>query len=354
MNDFNQNYNFNDFNMNISYNEMLKEAQKKEKKQLIKNASILGGLLVIYDLMIQLFGYVFFFIFVSIRTSSVVLSMDKVRDYFSKNLWLNNSTTFSMAYSAFVVVMSLAVILLLARLVFRINIKSIYKFRKGQGKTIMVCFPAVMLVNLIISLIIGIITAILSQNGITVPEADFSISSPTAEAFFFQILYGVIVAPIVEESLYRGLAIHLLKPYGKGMAVIISSLIFGVMHGNVAQASSGFAFALVMGSITVMSGSLIPAIVIHMMNNLVATIPDISDALGSELVMNIYLAIAIICLLVGTLVIFANHKKITLPKDENCVNPASKRYRYAMLNIPMIVYWCTIIYTFVSSFMDAN
>ncbi len=354
MNDFNAGYNFNDFNMNMSYNERLEEAKKREKKSLIKNASILAFLLIIYDILIRLFGYVFYFIFVSIKTSSITLSMHKVRDYITENSWLNDSTTFGMAYSVFVVTMSITIILILAKVVFGIKLNNIYKFQKGQGKTIAVCFPAVMLVNLLISLVIGIITVIFSQNGIVIPEADFSISAPSAKAIFFQILYGVIAAPIVEESLYRGLAIHLLKPYGKGMAVIVSSLIFGLMHGNIAQASSGFAFAIVMGSITVMSGSLIPAIAIHMLNNLVATIPDISDVFGSELIMNIYLGIAIVCLLLGTLVIFSNHKKITLPKDEGCVNPTAKRYLYAMLNIPMLVYWATVAYTFISSFIYAN
>ncbi len=354
MNDFNSGYNFNDFRMNMNYSNMLYEARQREKKALLKNASILGILLVVYDILIRAMGYVFYFAFVSIKTSTLTLSWKKVLQYFDSNRWLDNSTTFEMAYSAFVVFASFTVILLLARFAFKIKLSHIYKFRRGQAKTAVVCFTPVMLTNLLISLVIGIITVILSQSGITVPEADFSISEPSVKAIFFQILYGVIVAPIVEESLYRGLAIHLLKPYGKGMAVIVSSLIFGLMHGNISQAASGFAFGLVMGSITVMSDSVVPTIAVHMMNNAVATIPEIADIYGSELVMNIYLAIAIVCLLVGALIIFANHKKIRLPKDESCVLPANKRYQYAMLNIPMLVYWCTIAYVFITSFISAN
>lgn len=354
MNDFNSGYNFNDFRMNMNYSNMLCEAQNREKKALLKNASILGILLVVYDILIRAMGYVFYFVFVSIRTSSITVSWAKVQEYFEANMWLDSSTTFAMAYSAFVVLASFAVILFTARFVFRIKLSHVYKFRRGQAKTAAVCFTPVMLTNLFLSLVIGIITLLLSQSGITVPEADFSISEPSAKAIFFQVLYGVIVAPIVEESLYRGLAIHLLKPYGKGMAVIVSSLIFGLMHGNVSQAASGFAFGLVMGSITVVSDSVVPTIAVHMMNNAVATIPEIADAYGSELIMNIYLAIAIACILVGLLIIFANHKKIRLPKDENCVLPTAKRYQYAMLNVPMIVYWCTIAYTFITSFIMAN
>lgn len=354
MNDFNNQYNFNDFYMNMTYNTQLKEAQKKEKKSLLLSASILGALLVFYDIFIQGFGYVFYYVFVSIKTSSLTLSWEKVKDYLISNPQYENSSAFAMAYSAFVVIMSFIVIMLAARLIFKIRLSSLFRYEKGHAKTAVVSFPAVMLVNLVLSFIIGIFTVIMSENGITVPEADFSISEISAKAFFFQILYGVIVAPIVEETLYRGLAIHLLKPYGKGMAVIISSLIFGLMHGNLSQAASAFAIALVMGTIAVQCNSIVPTIIIHMLNNIVATIPDFADILGNDAIYSVYTVIVLLSLVLGTLVIFAYHKKITLPKDEECVLETSKRYKYAMLNIPMIIYWCMIAYTFIKSFIQAN
>lgn len=354
MNDFNNQYDFNNFFMNMSYNMQLNEARKKEGKALLKSASILGALLILYDILIKVFGYVFYFVFVSIKTSGLTLSWTKVTDYFKANSWLDSSSAFAMAYSSFVVIASFTVILLISRFVFGIKLSHILRYKKGYARTAMISFPAVMLLNLLLSFIITVITLVLSENGITVPEADFSISEVSVKAFFFQLLYSVIVAPIVEETLYRGIALHLLKPYGKGMAVIVSSLIFGLMHGNISQAASAFAVALVMGTITVQCGSIIPTIIIHLLNNLIATMPDFSNALGSDLIYNIYIGIVILCLVLGTLVIFAYHKKITLPKDEGCVLELSTRYMYAMLNIPMILYWCTIIYTFVSSFKKAN
>lgn len=354
MNDFNRQYNFNNFSMNMAYNEHLKQAQKKEKKSLVRSASILGALLVFYDIFINAFGYVFYFVFVSVKTSHITLSRDRVEEFFVQNPHYENSSAFAMAYSAFVVIMAFIVIMLVARFVFRIRLSHLFRYEKGFAKTAVISFPAVMLVNLALSFAIGIFTLIMSENGITVPEADFSISEVSKSAFFFQIFYGVIVAPIVEETLYRGLAIHLLKPYGKGMAVIVSSLIFGLMHGNLSQAASAFAIALVMGTITVQCNSIIPTIIIHMLNNITATIPDFSDVMGNDFVYGIYTGIIILSLVLGTLVIFAYHKKIALPKDENCVNPTSKRYQYAMLNIPMIIYWCMIAYTFIKSFIQAN
>lgn len=342
------------FHINQSYEYQQYMAKQNERRMLKKNAMILGVLLLMYELLIFLMGYVFYFAFVSIKTGGAVLSWTEVRTYFDQHQELVYSTAFGMAYSSFVVIVSFALVMIIARFGFKVNIGHIYRFEKGQGKTACKCFPAVMTVNLAISLIIGYISMYLSGLGVVVPEADFSYSDTSAMAFVFQILYGVIIAPIVEESIYRGLAIHLLKPYGKRMAVVISAVIFGLMHGNIAQAVNGICFGLVMGTITVQCGSIIPTVMIHIMNNALAEIPDIADVLGSDIGYELYLAAVIVCLVLGTLVMFANHRRIRLPKDEGCVMNSTERYNTALLNPPMLLYWCYIAYVFISSFIEAN
>ncbi len=339
-----------------NYDYQLYMARNNEKHALKRNAMFLGILLLAYEILIYVSGYLFYYIYADIATGSFVWKWSDIRDYFLSHPELNGSTTFEMLYSSVVIVLSFMLLMIIARFCFKINLKHIYRFEKGQGKTAAVCFPPVMLLNLLISLVIGILYSVLGANGITVPDADFSYSDASASAFFFQLLYGVIIAPIVEESIYRGLAIHLLKPYGKKMAVILSALIFGLMHGNIAQATNGFIFGLVMGTITVNCNSIIPTIMIHIMNNSLAEIPDIADIVprGGDVVYDIYLAMAIAMLVFGTLVIFACYRKVRLPKDENCVLSSSERYKTAMLNLPMIAYWCFIGYGFVKSFIDAN
>lgn len=347
MNTYNNGY----YDQNYSY--QLYMARQNERRLLSKNARTLGILLLIYELLQFISGYVFQVLFVRSKSGELMLSRAEMSDFFSNNLHYID-TTFEMAYSATVIGASFIILMVVAKAMFRIDLKSIYHTEKSHARTVIVCMPAVMLVNLAISLIIGIVTMYLSSNGIILPEADFSYSDASASAFFFQIFYGVIMAPIVEETLYRGLTIHLLKPYGKGMAVIISSMIFGLMHGNVSQAVNGFCFALVMGTITVYSNSIIPTICIHMINNALAQIPDISDVIGSDMLYEVYLALMITCLVLGLLVIFVYHKKIRLPKDDGCVLAKGERYKAVMLSVPMIVYWCYIAYIFIDSFIWAN
>lgn len=354
MNDFGYGYNaFN--NMNSNYDYQLYLARQNEQRLLKKNSVTLGVLLLLYELLCYLSGRAALMIFAYLHDGELVnpFSRPELNELFNKSS-IYSTTAFSMGYSSVVVFISVVLLLLTARSFFNIDLRHIYRFEKGQGKTIIRCFPAVMLANLAVSYVIAIISMYFSEAGITIPEADFSYTDTSFLAFFFQILYGVVIAPLAEETIYRGLTIHLLKPYGKGMAVIISSLVFGLMHGNISQAVNAFFFGLVMGTIAVSCNSIVPTIAVHMLNNALAQIPDIAEIMGSDTLYDIYLAFAILMLVLGLLVIFAYHKKIRLPKDEGCVLRHSERYKTAMLSLPMLCYWAFIAYTFIRSFISAN
>ncbi len=346
---------FNNFNnMNMNYDYQLYAARMNERRLLKRNASILGVLLLLYELLCYVVGRVTLFVIVYIHSGVLAFPVGSSFNNILRGDDFYFSTAVNMGFSCIVVVVSVIVLLLIARLGFKVDLTHIYRFEKGQGKTIATCFPAVMLTNLALATIIGMIVSYLSSYGITVPQADFSYTDISAAAFAMQILYGVVIAPLAEETLYRGLAIHLLKPYGKGMAVIISSLVFGLMHENIPQAVNAFCFGLVMGSITVSCNSVIPTIVVHMLNNALAQIPDIADIIGNDALYQVYYALAILSLVIGLYIIFAHHRKIRLPKDENCVMQTGERYKTAMLCMPMVFYWLYLAYQYISSFILAN
>ena len=83
-----------------------------------------------------------------------------------------------------------------------------------------------------------------------------------------------IMAPLVEELLFRGaIEGHLLKQ-GKSpvAAILISSLIFGIVHINPAQVPFAFAIGAVFGWLYYRTGSVVPGIIGHFINNSIATI----------------------------------------------------------------------------------
>ena len=90
----------------------------------------------------------------------------------------------------------------------------------------------------------------------------------------FGIISITIMAPLVEELLFRGaIQGYMLK---KGMkplhAILIASAIFGIVHMNPIQIPFAFAIGLIFGWLYYRTGSVVPGIVGHFINNSIACI----------------------------------------------------------------------------------
>ena len=90
----------------------------------------------------------------------------------------------------------------------------------------------------------------------------------------FGIFSMTVMAALVEELLFRGaIQGHLQR---KGMkplhAILISSAIFGVIHLNPIQVAFAFAIGLIFGWLYYRTGSLVPGIIGHFLNNSIACI----------------------------------------------------------------------------------
>ena len=81
-----------------------------------------------------------------------------------------------------------------------------------------------------------------------------------------------IVAPFAEEFLFRGIIYNTLKKkISIKWTIIIQAVLFGIFHGNLIQGSYATLLGIVFGYVTYKTKSLWPAVIIHMVNNLIAT-----------------------------------------------------------------------------------
>ncbi|MGL4851143.1 MAG: lysostaphin resistance A-like protein [Phocaeicola sp.] len=89
-------------------------------------------------------------------------------------------------------------------------------------------------------------------------------------------LWGIIAicmgAPLFEEFLFRGaIQGHLQRIWNHPrLAILASAFLFGLVHGNPAQISFAFLFGLVIGELYYRTGSLMPGIILHFINNTVS------------------------------------------------------------------------------------
>ena len=88
----------------------------------------------------------------------------------------------------------------------------------------------------------------------------------------FGIISITIMAPLVEELLFRGaIQGYMLR---KGMkplhAILIASAIFGIVHMNPIQIPFAFAIGMIFGWLYYRTGSVVPGIIGHFINNSIA------------------------------------------------------------------------------------
>jgi len=92
-------------------------------------------------------------------------------------------------------------------------------------------------------------------------------ASTNFASIFMLVFMMVIIAPLFEEFWVRGIMYDALKPYGVGMAIIISSLLFGFMHGNIYMLFYTTAYGLAFGYIRYATNSLFTVTILHAIVN---------------------------------------------------------------------------------------
>lgn len=97
------------------------------------------------------------------------------------------------------------------------------------------------------------------------------------------LMFGILVvaAPVLEEFLFRGFLLHRWGTrWNVATAVILSSVLFGILHSNVVGLT---AFGLVMALLYLRSSSLGLAIFVHALNNAIAASLEIIARLTGSL-----------------------------------------------------------------------
>lgn len=169
---------------------------------------------------------------------------------------------------------------------------------------------------------------------------------PTASVFdsIIYTIFVCIAAPVGEELLFRGAILKSLSPYGSKFAIIISSVLFGLVHGNFQQIPFALLAGLVFGYVAVKTDSLFYTIILHIINNSWAVAHELFYNVAPDIVMNIVLIIIMIIGLAGLIIIFQDRKEMILTindSDKDCIVLKNKSVLKCFLKSFWI--WCALI-----------
>ena len=128
-------------------------------------------------------------------------------------------------------------------------------------------------VRFISKLILGGIEKLLLEMGIPVTLVVNTTEDITASIIF--VLYLGVMAPVVEEFIFRGFIGYRIERYGKVFAILFTSLLFSLFHANIPQGVFTFMAGIVFAYVAIEYGFQW-AVLFHMMNNfLFAVVVDI-------------------------------------------------------------------------------
>ncbi len=210
-------------------------------------------------------GIMIIVIFVSRGISTVLLSLlnPSIEGFGETGAYLVK-TAFSLVFLYFIPMIATAFLL-------KTNIpemrRNIYKKPKYFGSALGM-FPAfyslAILMNLLTMWITGFFkSSDFNDNFNTVNE----LSAPNIACGIVLFVQMVVIAPLFEEFWFRGLVMESLRPYGNGVAIFLSALLFGLTHANFAQFFYAALMGIFLGYIAVSTKSIVTTTVIHAIFN---------------------------------------------------------------------------------------
>lgn len=197
------------------------------------------------------------------------------------------------------------------------------------------CFTVFMGIQLPFSLLASAVEAGLNQFGYTAEAgADIATGGSLTVSMF---LYSSFIGPVAEELVYRGFVMKSLQKYGKSFAIVISAVLFGVMHQNLVQSVFGIAAGLVLGYVA-MNYSIKWSVLFHILNNclfsdvLCEAVSGFSDSVQTVIIY-------------GIMAVFFISAGIVLAKDRNLVRNKIKEwneekgcYKYAFSSLWFLIF----------------
>lgn len=143
-------------------------------------------------------------------------------------------------------------------------------------------------VTTILATTIGIESGVVSSIGIV-----FNTELMRSPLYLFAF---IILTPLLEEYVFRGILLNCLSKYGKYFAVIATSIVYCFAHGSFIEMIPSFLMSIILCKISIKYKSIRPTIFIHVLFNallgILGTMPE-NLALYEEIIIGVLILLAV-------------------------------------------------------------
>ncbi len=208
----------------------------------------------------------------------------------------------------------------------------------------LICMSALLFGNLIGQALMSLVSALLGRPMINPIEE--VIKDLNTWAIFITM---VVMAPVFEEILFRKVVIDRLRLYGDKAAILVSSVVFGLSHGNFYQFFYAFGIGLVFAYMYIQTGKLRYTIIFHMIINFFGSIGALHMADTPVLAVG-YSIFVLGAAVAGIILLFINQRKLVFfPGFMETWGKGS--FQTLFLNLGMILFFLLSAITFAASFV---
>ncbi|MBC2577951.1 CPBP family intramembrane metalloprotease [Peptostreptococcus russellii] len=180
-------------------------------------------------------------------------------------------------------------------------IENIKKKNKAFGLLDILFFLGIILLfSSVFSPVFDNVEKILNIYGFTSISSTEAVSSSDS---LMMIIYIVLIAPVVEEVIYRAVVMRSIEKYSPSAAIISSAVIFGTMHKNITQTPASIIAGLIL-AYAAYRYSIKFSIIIHILNNLIGQLARITSKMSIEIfslyaiILYLFILIAIISFII--------------------------------------------------------
>ena len=160
------------------------------------------------------------------------------------------------------------------------NFKQTFKdfsFKKIKPISILYAVLIGIGVSIIVSFISNFFATIISFLGAeSITQQQVDLNNYSVGMFFVTVLTSCLLPGICEEVAHRGMLVGAYKKFGTTFAIVISAVMFGLLHMNIYQCFYAFFVGLFFAFVCIYTRSIIPGMIMHFMNNFLNTVWDFS------------------------------------------------------------------------------
>ena len=228
-------------------------------------------------------------------------------------------------------------------LIKRVDFGAVFPFKKVGGAMLYRLCVIGISISLMSNYVVDLLNNSLGLFGVENNGGVFDTADNPDVLMYFLVV--AIIPAFVEEFAFRGVVMGMLRPYSEGLAILVSSATFALMHGNFVQMPFTFCVGLVLGYIDIISGSLLPSIIVHFLNNGLSVLYDVLTAYGLLSETSAYMWYGAVYAATGILAFIAAYRIIKDKdsrffelKDSDTVMPFKQKMKTALTSPTLICF----------------